>query len=192
MFTHPLTLFLKYIKLEQEKNAATRAALGSGGEIMIDKNIWMEILRQTSQSQSKGDALYLDDLKKQFPENQLEYNIKYLLEHNLIIKDLSNFEDRFGYSELTAKGYDFLEANGGLTREVNEKLNTIFVKIDEEQFRTMLFDKISQMDLPEAQKESITSAIKNLPADSLTHLATKLLDAGLESLPNVLQSIGIG
>lgn len=192
MFTHPLTLFLKYIKLEQEKNAATRAALGSGGEIMIDKNIWMEILRQTSQSQSKGDALYLDDLKKQFPENQLEYNIKYLLEHNLIIKDLSNFEDRFGYSELTAKGYDFLEANGGLTREVNEKLNTIFVKIDEEQFRTLLFDKISQMDLPEAQKESITSAIKNLPADSLTHLATKLLDAGLESLPNVLQSIGIG
>ena len=152
----------------------------------------MEILRQTSQSQSKGDALYLDDLKKQFPENQLEYNIKYLLEHNLIIKDLSNFEDRFGYSELTAKGYDFLEANGGLTREVNEKLNTIFVKIDEEQFRTLLFDKISQMDLPEAQKESITSAIKNLPADSLTHLATKLLDAGLESLPNVLQSIGIG
>jgi len=192
VFTHPLTLFLKYIKLEQEKNAATRAALGSGGEIMIDKNIWMEILRQTSQSQSKGDALYLDDLKKQFPENQLEYNIKYLLEHNLIIKDLSNFEDRFGYSELTAKGYDFLEANGGLTREVNEKLNTIFVKIDEEQFRTLLFDKISQMDLPEAQKESITSAIKNLPADSLTHLATKLLDAGLESLPNVLQSIGIG
>src|SRR5690606_29510656 len=146
VFTHPLTLFLKYIKLEQEKNAATRAALGSGGEIMIDKNIWMEILRQTSQSQSKGDALYLDDLKKQFPENQLEYNIKYLLEHNLIIKDLSNFEDRFGYSELTAKGYDFLEANGGLTREVNEKLNTIFVKIDEEQFRTLLFDKISQMD----------------------------------------------
>jgi len=192
VFTHPLTLFLKYIKLEQEKNAATRAALGSGGEIMIDKNIWMEILRQTSQSQSKGDALYLDDLKKQFPENQLEYNIKYLLEHNLIIKDLSNFEDRFGYSELTAKGYDFLEANGGLTREVNEKLNTIFVKIDEEQFRTLLFDKISQMDLPEAQKESITSAIKNLPADSLTHLATTLLDAGLESLPNVLQSIGIG
>ena len=192
MFTHPLTLFLKYIKLEQEKNAAARAALGSGGEIMIDKNIWMEILKLTSQSQSKGEALYLDDLKKQFPENQLEYNIKYLLEHNLIIKDLSNFEDRFGYSELTAKGYDFLEASGGLTREVNEKLNTIFIKIDEEQFRTLLFDKISQMDLPETQKESITSAIKNLPADSLTHLATKLLDAGLESLPNALQSIGIG
>lgn len=159
---------------------------------MIDKNIWMEILKLTSQSQSKGEAFYLDSLKEQFPENQLEYNIKYLLEHNLITKDLSNFEDRFGYSELTAKGYDFLEANGGLTREVNEKLNTIFIKIDEEQFRTLLFDKISQMNLPETQKESITSAIKNLPADSLTHLATKLLDAGLESLPNVLQSIGIG
>ena len=159
---------------------------------MIDKNIWMEILKLTSQSQSKGEALYLDGLKKQFPENQLEYNIKYLVDHGLIVKNLTNLDDSFGYSELTTTGYDFLEKDGGLTREVNEKLNTIFVKIDEEQFRTLLFDKISQMDLPETQKESITSAIKNLPADSLTHLATKLLDAGLERLPNVLQSIGIG
>lgn len=159
---------------------------------MIDKNIWMEILRLTSQSQSKGEALYLDGLITRFHENQVEYNIKYLLDHGLITKDLSDLEHKFGYSELTTKGYDFLEANGGLTREVNEKLNTIFIKIDEEQFRTLLFDKISQMDLPETQKQSVISAIKNLPADSLTHLATKLLDAGLENLPNVLQSIGIG
>ncbi|WP_151838697.1 hypothetical protein [Acinetobacter radioresistens] len=159
---------------------------------MIDKNIWMEILKLTSQSQSKGEAFYLDGLKEQFPENQLEYNIKYLVDHGLIVKNLTILEDSFGYSELTITGYDFLEKDGGLTREVNEKLNTIFIKIDEEQFRTLLFDKISQMNLPETQKESITSAIKNLPADSLTHLATKLLDAGLESLPNALQSIGIG
>lgn len=158
---------------------------------MINKNIWMEILRQTSQSQAKGDALYLDDLTKRFSETQLQSNIKYLLDHELITKAMY-LDDSFGYSELTTKGYDFLEANGGLTREVNEKLNTIFIKIDEEQFRTLLFDKISQMDLPETQKQSVISAIKNLPADSLTHLATKLLDAGLENLPNVLQSIGIG
>lgn len=151
----------------------------------------MEILKKTSQSQSKGESLYLDDLTKRFSGAQLQSNIKYLLDHELIIKN-TNLDDSFGYSELTTKGYDFLEVSGGLTREVNEKLNTIFIKIDEEQFRTLLFDKISQMDLPETQKQSVISAIKNLPADSLTHLATKLLDAGLESLPNVLQSIGIG
>ena len=74
---------------------------------MIDKNIWMEILKLTSQSQSKGEALYLDGLKKQFPENQLEYNIKYLVDHGLIVKNLTNLDDSFGYSELTTTGYDF-------------------------------------------------------------------------------------
>lgn len=151
----------------------------------------MEILKLTSQSQSKGEPLYLDKLTKLFSENQIQANIEYLLDHELITKE-ANLDDSFGYSELTTTGYDFLEKDGGLTREVNEKLNTIFIKINEEQFRTLLFDKISQMDLPETQKQSVISAIKNLPADSLTHLVTKLLDAGLESLPNALQSIGIG
>ena len=152
----------------------------------------MELLSLANISQSNGETLYLDDLTDRFSENQLRYNMQYLMNHKLIIRDCTNLEDKFGYAELTTKGYDFLEKNGGLTNEINEKLNTVFIKIDEEQFKALLVARVEQSDLPETQKQSIISAIKNLPADSLTNLATKLLDAGLENLPNVLQSIGIG
>lgn len=159
---------------------------------MIDKKIWLEILKLTHESQNKGDALYLDNLINVFGGNQLEYNIKYLLEHRLITKDLSCLGDELGYAELTAKGYDFLQKNGGLTREVNEKLNTIFIKIDEEQFRALLIERVSQSNLPDNEKQGVISAIRNLPAEMVTTLATKLLETGLENLMDVLPSIGIG
>ena len=159
---------------------------------MIDKKVWLEILSLIGESQSKGETLYIDDLLGQFSHEQLTYNLKYLKTHNLISRESDNLDDHFGEFGLTHFGHDFLETNGGLTREVNEKLNTVFIKIDEEQFKALLVSRVEQSDLPETQKQSIISAIKNLPADSLTHLATKLLDAGLENLPNVLQSIGIG
>lgn len=158
---------------------------------MIDKSVWMEILKQTSQNQAKGDDLYLDNLTNKFSETQLQYNIDYLLDHALITKQ-ANLDDSFGYAKLTTKGYDFLEANGGLTCEVNEKLNTIFIKIDEAQFKALLIARIEQSELPKSQKELIITEINNLPSALITHLATTLLDAGLENLPNALQSIGIG
>lgn len=159
---------------------------------MIDKKVYLKILRLISESQSRGETLYIDDLIGQFSHEQLTSNLEYLKNLNLISRESSNVSDHFGEFGLTHLGHDFLDANGGLTREVNEKLNTVFIKIDEEQFKALLVSRVEQSDLPETQKQSIISAIKNLPADSLTYLATKLLDAGLESLPNVLQSIGIG
>jgi len=159
---------------------------------VIDKKVWLEILRLVGESQAKGKTLYADDLIGEFTLEKLGYNLKYLENHNLISRESDNFDDYFGEFGLTYLGHDFLEANGGLTREINEKLNTVFIKIDEEQFRALLIAHIERSDLPEIEKESAITAINNLPSDLITHLATKLLDAGLENLPNALQSIGIG
>lgn len=159
---------------------------------MINKEIWMKLLSLANISQSNGETLYLDDLTDRFSENQLRYNMQYLMNHKLIIRDCTNLEDKFGYAELTTKGYDFLEKNGGLTNEINEKLNSIVIKIDEEQFRALLIERVNQSNLPDNEKQGVISAIKNLPAEMVTTLATKLLETGLENLMDVLPSIGIG
>jgi len=152
----------------------------------------MKLLSLANISQSNGETLYLDDLTDRFSENQLRYNMQYLMNHKLIIRDCTNLEDKFGYAELTTKGYDFLEKNGGLTNEINEKLNSIVIKIDEEQFRALLIERVNQSNLPDNEKQGVISAIKNLPAEMVTTLATKLLETGLENLMDVLPSIGIG
>ncbi|WOE43055.1 hypothetical protein [Acinetobacter chinensis] len=159
---------------------------------MITKEIFIKILRLTRDEQSNGSSLYLDDLTEHFSEDQIKYNVQYLITHGLIIMDCTNLDDIFGYAELTAKGFDYLEKNGGLTCELNKKLNTVFIKIDEEQFKALLISKVEASNLTVDQKSSVISEINNLPSDLITHLATKLLDAGLENLPNALQSIGIG
>lgn len=159
---------------------------------MINKEIWGEILSRASKSQSSGGELYLDDLLGTFTYNQIDHNVDYLVDHGLIEKDLSSLDDSFGYAKLTSKGYDYLESSGGLTKQINEKFNTITIKVDEEQFRALLLERISQSSLPESEKKTITSAIKDLPSEMVTVLATKLLETGLESLMDVLPSIGIG
>lgn len=159
---------------------------------MIDKKVWIELLRLVHASQAKGEHLNANNLVETFGFKELTYNLKYLESNNLISRENQNLDDAFGEYGLTHTGYDFLEKNGGLTREINEKLNTVFIKIDEEQFKALLIARIEKSELPKSQKESVIAEINNLPSALITHLATTLLDAGLESLPNALQSIGIG
>lgn len=159
---------------------------------MINENIWMELLKLALENQSKGESLSIDSLVGQFSEEQLSYNLNYLKDANLLSKAFDNLEARLGDYELTRLGHDFIEKNGGLTRKISEKLNTVFIKINEEQFKALLIARIEKSELPISQKESIITEINNLPSALITHLATTLLDAGLENLPNALQSIGIG
>ncbi|MEC8123686.1 MAG: hypothetical protein VX125_07515 [Pseudomonadota bacterium] len=159
---------------------------------MTNEKIYMELLNLIKVEQENGSSLYLDDLINKFTEDKIRYNIQYLINHGLVNRDSSDLDDRFGYAELTHKGYDFLSKNGGLTRAVNEKLNTIIIKIDEEQFRALLIERVNQSNLTDNEKQGVVSAIKNLPGEMVTTLATKLLETGLENLLDVLPSIGIG
>lgn len=165
-----------------------------GDKRLINEVVYMRILQEMQNQESKGWDLNLDILIPELSETVLAKNISYLVESNLIKRDdLShNFDDTFGIFLLTSRGFDFLSENGGLTKAINEKLNTIIIKIDEEQFRALLIDRVNQSNLTDNEKQGIVSAIKNLPSEMVTTLATKLLETGLENLLDVLPSIGIG
>ena len=101
---------------------------------------------------SKGEHLNANNLVETFGFKELTYNLKYLESNNLISRENQNLDDAFGEYGLMHTGYDFLEKNGGLTREINEKLNTVFIKIDEEQFKALLIARIEKSELPKSQK----------------------------------------
>lgn len=57
-------------------------------------------------------------------------------------------------------------------------------------FKAILEKRINQTDLPPADKQSMIDSLQELPSESIKHLTMKLLDEGLENLPNAILLIG--
>ncbi len=87
---------------------------------------------------------------------------------------------------ITEKGLDFLQDDGGLSAI----LNVVTVRFEAETLKAILVNKINQSDLNQEQKQSMTLALEELPAESIKHLTMKLLDKGLEELPAAMTLIG--
>ena len=118
--------------------------------------------------------------------NTFVANLVYLGSHGLISKesvlhsksvDMGNSYQP-GHASITHTGLDFLENDGGLSAI----LNTVTVKFDTEQLKQMIESKINQSDLPQNEKSYAISILKDLPADSIKHLTTRVLDYGLDNM----------
>lgn len=46
-----------------------------------------------------------------------------------------------------------------------------------------------EADLPREEKSRLLEAVRDLPGESIKHLTTRLLDAGLENLPRAVELI---
>lgn len=77
--------------------------------------------------------------------------------------------------KITAKGVDFIRDDGGLSAILSVQT----VKLHEDTLKELLSIALQQAKLPEPEKESIKEAVKQLPAEGLKHLLTKLIDLGL-------------
>ena len=125
--------------------------------------------------------------------NKVVANLYYLQQHNLIEERStlrSNAVDgikrlQIHLPTINQNGLDFLANDGGLSAI----LSTITIKIDTEQFRQLLLVRVSESNLPPDQKNQITSALESLPAESIKHLSTKVLDWGWDNLGSLAQLI---
>lgn len=127
---------------------------------------------------------------------KLAKNLHYLKGHELISESSTVIKDSQGGQgggvllinkpKITEKGLDFLQDDGGLSAI----LNTVTVKFEADTLKALLTNQISQSDLPPENKKSMIAALEDLPAESIKHLTMKLLDEGLENLPNALLLIG--
>ena len=122
-------------------------------------------------------------------EDELFANLYYLFEHGLIFTDryphpLPN-EPSFLSVKITADGLDFLQDDGG----ISAMRNTVTVRFDAEEIRTVLAEKVAVSDLPKPERDRLTHAVRSLPAEALRQLTRRVLDRAIKGLPDTLRLI---
>ena len=132
------------------------------------------------------DIVSGDALARLYPGNSLRVNVAYLQEHGLIsaqyVRDLSEGPQVVS-ARITANGIDFLSADGGL----GAILSVQTIRIHEDSVRALLIKRVEESGEGDTVKGKLINQLKTLPADGVKTLAEKALDAGLRSLPNVIQ-----
>ncbi|NPD17604.1 hypothetical protein HOY34_20675 [Xinfangfangia sp. D13-10-4-6] len=130
------------------------------------------------------------NLRKLFGEmdDKFQVNAVYLSEHELIranLRQAINAPRSVIQAEITARGLDFLQDDGGLSAI----LGTITVKLHDDTIRALLIDKVQKSDAAPSVKSRLVETIKGLPAEALKRLAQKAMDAGIEQIPEAAEQL---
>ncbi|MCQ9120940.1 hypothetical protein [Rodentibacter pneumotropicus] len=163
--------------------------------MMLDRNIQREILHTLYETYPEPNfhAFYSvtkdsskvmgTSIKYCYPHcssEQLKINLFYLQEHNLVENAVrpsaSGYYVDMNNARLTHKGVDFLLDDGGLSAI----LGTVIVKLHEDTIKQLLIAKIEKSALPEQEKSSLLSGIKNLSGKALEQVVTNLVDLGFD------------
>lgn len=154
----------------------------------LDRALQLEMLNTLAEKYP--DEVY-DIANAEEPQEVLDKkiaNLLYLEEHGLIRSGLvRGSQNRFQLSSsiITAAGLDFLANDGGLS----SLLGVVTIKLHDETIRNIVATRIQESNLPAEQKAGLLDQLRELRGESLKHLTMKLLDAGVESMPTVLQAI---
>lgn len=158
-----------------------------GCNMIMNRNLQQEILIQAAEAYplAMSDES-LEELRRNFGDEKLVRELKYLeesklLHHESIIIGIDN-NISFGIIKITNKGLDFIQSDGG----ISAILNVVTVRFESDTLAALLTAKINQSDLPDDEKSSLVAAVKDLPADGMKHLMTRVLDKGIDSIPNLV------
>ncbi|WP_439236758.1 hypothetical protein [Lonepinella koalarum] len=156
----------------------------------IDRYLQKEILLKLSETypHPNGHELFISDNREYKGWLGHDYktviaNIFYLQEHQLVTGLTIKYAIGGSSIELVApirlthKGLDFLLDDGGLSAI----LGTVTVKFHEDTIKALLSTKIEQSSLPEKEKSTLLSSIKNLSGKALEHAITKMVDLSFEN-----------
>lgn len=153
----------------------------------IDRSVQRALLDRLAAAYPR--QVDFDGLADLFDENKdMAWCCKYLHEHGLVRAKITDYMDGTQavlFAEITAKGLDFLEDDGGLSAI----LGVVTIKFHEDVIRQLVEARLAQADLPEPERNKLLQALRQAPADSIKHLTTRLLDAGLENLPRAVQLV---
>lgn len=145
----------------------------------MNKNLQEQIL--LSLKDSYRDPISIPELvRKIWPDEasinvtteELFQNIKYLCEHDLIFsKDINSTNPIYALVEITSRGIDHLEPDGGLSAS----LGVITVKLHSDTIQQLLAAKIDQSDMPEAEKSELKTALTTIKSAALTTITEEAI-----------------
>ncbi|MFH7805463.1 hypothetical protein [Acinetobacter sp. BSP-53] len=156
----------------------------------MNRNLQQEILIQAAEAYplAMSDES-LEELRRNFGDEKLVRELKYLeesklLHHESIIIGIDN-NISFGIIKITNKGLDFIQSDGG----ISAILNVVTVRFESDTLTALIATRINESDLPEDDRNKLVEAVKELPSDGIKHLMTKVLDKGVENIPNLVRII---
>ncbi|MFC6053908.1 hypothetical protein A6M14_09510 [Acinetobacter sp. Ac_877] len=163
--------------------------------MILDRELQLHLLeRMAEEYPSYWDMSkeYADDGSDEY--NKVVTNLYYLMQHNLIEKKSITISNALGRGfnlivklpTINENGMDFLASDGGLSAI----LKVVTIKFETNTLKAILANKINQSDLPLENKKSMIDALEELPAESIKHLSTKLLDECVDNLPAAVLLIG--
>lgn len=160
----------------------------------IDRNLQFSILNKIAKE-------YPFSWQHNLELNSDEYlifatNIHYLKGHGLLSESSTIFKENSNYQgsgrvllinkpKITEKGLDFLQDDGGLSAI----LGVVTVRFEADTIRTILQLKVDQSDLSPVDKQKLRGVLQELPAESIKHLSTKIVDVGWDNLGSLMSLI---
>lgn len=153
----------------------------------LNRQLQLEILQRAIDAYPA--ALRTEDLHVEAETLDVIRTIYYLDAHGLIegvySKELGHKIDRPFTIRATHRGLDFLADDGGLSAI----LGTVTIRFHEESLKQLIEIRLSEAPLPPEEKNRLLRCVRELPADSIKHLTTRLLDLGMDNLPRAIELI---
>jgi hypothetical protein len=118
-------------------------------------------------------------------EADINANLYYLTQHGLIDLPwtlMMSGERSPGVPAITAKGMDFLADDGGLSAI----LGVVTVKLHEDTIKALLIKQVEKAEGDDTMKGQLIAKIKEMPAEALSAIVQRALEAGLDQVPDLL------
>lgn len=158
----------------------------------FDRKLQRELLKELYDTFPYG--IHSDERAKYYKsafgdENDLVANLFYLRGHGLIECELQQFLSlsyliELNNTKITSKGIDFIRDDGGLSAILNVQT----IKLHRDTIMA-IEDLIAISNLPESEKASVVSKLRELPASAITHLMNELISKAIGAAPAALQII---
>ena len=162
--------------------------------MILDRELQLELLNKIAECYPFA---WVDFEKKSDSEDYIKtaINLNYLKGHGLLSEDATSLRPSTQGNgggavfilkpKITEKGLDFLKDDGGLTAI----LGVVTVRFEADTIRTILQLKVDQSDLSPADKKKLHDVLQELPAESIKHLTTKIVDTGWDGLGSLMSLI---
>ena len=150
---------------------------------LLDREMQGRILKELAEIYpQKADIRSLAD----YGGPGFEVNLLYLREHGLLnslAKELVSGEFIVDRPVITARGLDFLQDDGGLSAI----LGVVTIRLHDDTIKQLLISRVQNSEADPTTKDQLINVIQSLPAEATKSVAMRVIEAGLESIPDAIQ-----
>lgn len=157
--------------------------------MLLNRELQNQILQIAASCYPSQANHELNELYEHLKDQELAANLRYLEQYGLIEPEsfLITLDGLYSFNEVTITniGMDFLADDGGLSTI----LGVVTIKFEANQLKLLLESKLMASDLPHERKQSMIDVLRELPAESIKHLTTKIVDTGYDNLDSLMSLI---